>query len=183
MITDLQRSHTPSPPSPSGRAIAWTAAFRIALFAAALNFVLNFIWEISQGPLYAAPHDTHSRLKMTFYGLICLWASLGDVVITLISYLIAAGIARDFAWLMRPLKGRLFAPLAVWLISGLLITARLEHQAVATGRWAYGPLMPTIGGIGLAPLLQWVVVPLVWLWLMRWRSGPADSPGLAPKDG
>ncbi len=163
-------SDSNQPPPPVGRTdrtITWKAAFRFALFAAALNFALNFVWEISQGSLYAAPHAARLPLNMPLYCVICLRASLGDVAITVISYLIAAGIARDIAWLIRSPKLRFFAPLAAWLTSGLLITVWLEHEALATGRWAYGRLMPTIGGVGLAPLLQWVVVPLIWFWLLR----------------
>lgn len=35
--------------------------------------------------------------------------------------------------------------------------------------WAYGPAMPVVPGlrVGLSPVLQWLVVPLVVIWFTR----------------
>jgi len=36
------------------------------------------------------------------------------------------------------------------------------------GSWAYAQAMPVVAGIGLSPLLQWVLVPLVVLCTVRY---------------
>lgn len=33
--------------------------------------------------------------------------------------------------------------------------------------WDYAPAMPVIAGIGLTPMLQWVLLPPLILWLSR----------------
>ena len=50
---------------------------------------------------------------------------------------------------------------------GLVYTVHSERVNLARGAWAYAPAMPTLPwlGTGLAPVLQWLVVPaaaLVW---------------------
>lgn len=46
--------------------------------------------------------------------------------------------------------------------------------------WDYAPSMPLVNGIGLTPLLQWSVVPVVMIALFRRmrraRSGARDFP-------
>ncbi len=43
---------------------------------------------------------------------------------------------------------------------GVVYTAFSEWlNLVVRQSWAYSPLMPVIGGIGLTPLLQWLVIP------------------------
>ena len=52
---------------------------------------------------------------------------------------------------------------------GLGITVLVERLATAWGLWTYSALMPVLPGlgIGLAPLAQWVVVPLLAFGAMR----------------
>ncbi|MGL1834438.1 hypothetical protein ACKVEX_12605 [Rhodocyclaceae bacterium SMB388] len=54
------------------------------------------------------------------------------------------------------------------IASGVSYTAFSEwHNVHVAGSWAYVESMPTIVGIGVSPLLQWIVVPLTVIWLMR----------------
>jgi hypothetical protein len=48
-----------------------------------------------------------------------------------------------------------------------LITIGLEMYAVQQGRWAYALDVPTLFGIGLLPLAQWLLVPLITLFALR----------------
>lgn len=49
------------------------------------------------------------------------------------------------------------------------------------GRWSYGPSMPLLLGVGVSPLAQWVVVPVVMLWLAkRYLRRGAVEPVAAP---
>ncbi|WP_162899861.1 hypothetical protein [Halomonas sp. JS92-SW72] len=43
------------------------------------------------------------------------------------------------------------------------------HATVLQDRWQYGELMPTLPllGTGLAPLLQWLLLPPLIVWLAR----------------
>jgi hypothetical protein len=63
----------------------------------------------------------------------------------------------------------LLALVAFYLGAGLVITAVLEALNVYVwGRWAYTTRMPRAFGLGVGPLLQWLVVPPLTLSLTRW---------------
>ncbi len=57
-----------------------------------------------------------------------------------------------------------------YLAIGLVIT--IAFELLATGpldQWEYGELMPTVPiiGVGAAPVAQWVILPLLQLWLVK----------------
>ena len=58
-------------------------------------------------------------------------------------------------------------PAATWIAVGVIATIAFERWALARGRWAYGPEMPVVFGIGLLPLLQWLIVPALTLVVMQ----------------
>ena len=54
------------------------------------------------------------------------------------------------------------------LAAGLGFTVFSEWVNVyVTGAWDYQPTMPLVAGIGLTPLLQWVVVPTLMFLIVR----------------
>ena len=54
------------------------------------------------------------------------------------------------------------------LAAGLGFTVFSEwYNVYILGAWAYQPAMPLVAGIGLTPLLQWVVVPTLMLFIAR----------------
>jgi hypothetical protein len=55
---------------------------------------------------------------------------------------------------------------------GVLAMIGFERWALAAGRRAYASDMPLVFGVGLLPLLQWIVVPAVTLALVRVRARP-----------
>ncbi len=132
---------------------------------ALLVFAFHFGWEMMQAGWFA------SMQGLTFWSatLLCLHATAGDLLITAIAFVAAALIARSAFW---PVSPRVGIAAATFIAVGLAITAAYEVFAVATGRWRYGPRMPTILGIGTLPLLQWLIVPLAELLLFRllWRG-------------
>lgn len=132
--------------------------FNIALFA----FLLNYPWEFLQVPFFQAmPEMPH--WDAIFY---CTRATLGDVLITLVAFWLVAAWQRNRDWLLRP---RLPA-LAGFVAVGVLVTIALEWHATALAdRWQYAGFMPTVPllGTGLLPLLQWLILPLVVIWLTR----------------
>ena len=134
--------HNPATLSTIARAGLWSA----------LAFALNLTWEVAQARLYT--------IWAAADGLSLAWAllhcSLGDVVIALAVFALA-GIALWRAdWpASRPWAGGVIA-----VIGAIVITAWSErYQVYRTGAWSYTPDMPTIYGVGLSPLLQWLIIP------------------------
>ncbi len=127
-----------------------------------LSFLGHFAWEILQAPLFSSMNQVGH-----FAGIfICLTATFGDLAIALAAFWTAAVLARNRMWFTLP--GRR-AP-AMYIAVGLLLTVGLEYlHTVITGRWTYDgamPILPVIG-TGLAPILQWIFVPLLVLWYLR----------------
>lgn len=120
------------------------------------GFLLNYPWEFIQAPLFdgmaGAPHWEAVKT--------CTRAALGDAVILLISYWLVAGLVRSRDWITSS-TGR---ELLLLIAFGVGITAVIE-TLVLQGRWltqwAYSAVMPVVPGwgIGLVPILQWVVLP------------------------
>lgn len=138
---------------------------RWLVFTAAV-LILHYIWEMAQAGLFVGMKEQ----PIAQSAVRCFKAALGDVVITAIAFAPAALSVRRIHW---PLMSTFVAPV-VCVATGLVITIRFEKFALATSRWAYAPEMPTLFGIGISPIAQWIVIPLVELALFRrlWRAGP-----------
>lgn len=140
------------------RQLLATPEFNVVLFA----LLLNFPWEFLQVPLFAEmPAMAHWDAV-----LFCTRATLGDVLIALVAYWVVAGVRRRRDWLRCPDAKAIAGFVAV----GVVITIGLEwHATVLQDRWQYGELMPTLPllGTGLAPLLQWLLLPPLIVWLAR----------------
>ncbi|MEK6372238.1 MAG: hypothetical protein AABO58_06035 [Acidobacteriota bacterium] len=122
---------------------------------ALIAFALHFGWEMTQAKWFA----TMNELPFWTATAWCMRAALWDVAIAAAAYLAAAVAARNASW---PRSPRALA-IAVYFAVGLAITVATEHWALAAGRWRYEAAMPTVGGIGVTPLLQWIVVPAITL--------------------
>lgn len=101
----------------------------------------------------------------------CTLATLGDAGIALAAFWVTAIVARDRSWTLRPNS----LDISVFLGVGVVLTILFE--ALATGvieRWAYSDAMPRLPviGIGLMPLLQWLVIPPLVLWFVRRQIAP-----------
>ncbi len=133
-------------------------AFHIAVF----SFLLNFIWELLQLPLFVVADD------FPYYEAIlhCTQATFGDVLISLAAYYGASMFTQSRYWMLSYDK----AGVVVFLSIGMIITVVFE--LLATGpldRWQYGELMPIIPviNVGLSPVVQWLFLPLLQLWFVR----------------
>lgn len=130
--------------------LRWTAA----------AFALNLVWEIGQVRLYTIYRE--GDLATIAYAI--AHCTVGDAMIAFACYLVAAGLTRDGAWPTRQ-PG---AGVAVAVASGVVYTVFSEWLNVSVrGSWAYAESMPRISGIGVAPLLQWLLVPLGTLYWVR----------------
>ena len=136
-----------------------SVARRALVLYALLSAGLNLAWETVQLPLYTI-FETGTPGFITYAVAHC---TAGDVLIALASYGVAA-VATGPGWIIeRPIAGGVTA-----ILTGVIYTAFSEWLNVSVrGSWAYADVMPTLAGIGLSPLLQWVIVPVVVIWLTR----------------
>jgi hypothetical protein len=126
-----------------------------------LSFLGHFAWELLQAPLFESMGAVDH-----FKGiLICLRATFGDLAIALGAFWSAALAGDGRRWVARPTL-RAFV---VYVGTGLIATVALEYLSMEVlDRWAYGPEMPLLPilGTGLAPILQWLIVPITVLWYL-----------------
>ena len=118
----------------------------------ALAFVLNLTWEIGHVRLYT--------IWAAADGMSVAWAllhcSVGDVMIALALFALAGIVLRRADWpASRPWTGG-----AIVVIGAIAFTAWSEwYNVYRAGNWGYTASMPLIFGIGLSPLLQWIILP------------------------
>jgi len=125
-----------------------------------LSFSLNLVWEVAQLPLYTIARDP-SVARIAYAVLHC---TLGDAIIAAAGFILAGFVFQDADWpSSRPWPGG-----AVATLFGLAYTTYSEwYNVYEVGAWAYSARMPLVLGIGLAPLLQWLVVPVAMLLIVR----------------
>ena len=126
--------------------------------------LLNFPWEMLQAPLFA---DMRSSLHPAAT-MACLQATFGDMVIMLLAHAVVAIHARDRRWMVTANGAQLMLFIAV----GLSITVFIEWLATRglwVSNWTYAPTMPLLPGtgVGLVPMLQWLLLPLLTVWFTR----------------
>lgn len=135
--------------------------------------LLNYSWELTQAPLYQG-------LATAAYWTVvkgCARATLGDAFIMLVAYWSIAGIARNRWWFVRAAR----LPFVGFLGIGIVLTIVIERLALRSSwsgwGWRYSEAMPLVPWleIGLTPLLQWLTLPVVTLWLVR-RQTAARAP-------
>ena len=131
---------------------------RVAALAL-IAYALHFAWEMAQAKWFA----TMTELPFWTATAWCARAAGWDVAISAAAYLAASAVVRRWRW-VRPLS---WVALAIYLAAGLAVTSVIEWSALAKGRWRYAPEMMTVEGVGILPLLQWMVVPVVILAVAR----------------
>ncbi len=130
----------------------------------ALAFALNLAWEIAHVRLYTIWAEA-DRASVAWSLLHC---SLGDVVIALAMFALAGLVLWRADWpASRPWTGGVIV-----VIGAMAFTAWSEwYNVYRVGSWSYTASMPTIFGIGLSPLLQWLILPPVMVGAYR-KLGP-----------
>lgn len=118
-----------------------------------LAFLLNFVWELIQIPLYRnSSYDTN-------HILFCALASVADTIMVLLIYSGLAAIFKDLFWVNHL---RLIRIVIVVLIGGTgAVLSEMRH--LSSGSWAYDDSMPVIPvfNVGIAPLLQFMILPVL----------------------
>lgn len=144
----------------------WLQALRAYLL---FVFLANLAWEILQLPLYTIFWEK-SAAEIAFAIAHC---TAGDILIATVCLVAALITLGKRSW---PIKG--FWRVAVLTVSlGFLYTTFSEWlNLVVRESWAYSEYMPVVPllNVGLSPLLQWIVIPLVGLrWIERRTHLPA----------
>jgi len=132
------------------------------LVVAFFSFVLHFVWEFVQVPTYAGiaelPHWEAIKL--------CMSATFGDVGFALTAFWVACLTALRRDGMLRPTH---FSA-AIFVAVGIVLTVGFEYYYTNISlRWTYSELMPLVPplGTGMSPLLQWIFVPTLVIWLTR----------------
>jgi hypothetical protein len=130
----------------------------VALF----SFLLHFVWEFVQVPTFAA------MAEMAHWAAtkLCIAATFGDVGFALTAFWLASLAAGRRDWVLQPSR----LPLAVFVAVGVVLTVGFEYYYTQISlRWSYSAAMPLVPpfGTGLSPLLQWLIIPPLVIWLAR----------------
>ena len=115
----------------------------------------NLAWEFAQMPLYTL-WGTGSAREIVFAAVHCTG---GDVLIGGAALFGALLLFGTTAW-----PNSRFTVVAIAAVAaGLGYTVYSEHLNTARNAWSYSAFMPVLPGLGtgLAPLAQWLVVPLL----------------------
>ena len=129
---------------------------------AMFSFLLHFVWEFLQVPTYAGMAEIAHLQGIK----VCKSATIGDVGFALTAFWTASLVARTRHWI----GDQVALPVLVFLGTGIALTVGFEfYYTQVTQRWTYSDLMPLVPpfGTGLSPLLQWIVIPPLVLWLSR----------------
>lgn len=138
----------------------------------AMSAPLHLSWEFAQMPLYEVWY-TGSPLEIAYNGLHC---TVGDLMIAAVSLLLAVILIRYGRWLPR----RWPAVLLTTVTLGFGYTIFSEwHNVFVLRSWAYANLMPILPGtgIGLSPLIQWLLIPPLGFWLAGRQQQVASKSG------
>lgn len=120
----------------------------------------HLLWEFAHMPLYTL-WESGTRAEIAFAALHCTG---GDLLIAAGALALAVVLFGGRVW-----PAQRYLPVAAATIAfGLVYTIFSEWLNIEIRQsWAYRETMPRLPGLamGLTPLLQWLVVPAVALWL------------------
>lgn len=129
--------------------------FFIAFFA----FLLNLAWEVPHSLLY----KTTTEMSQPEFVPRILKASAGDIIMVLIIFLGISLYNKSLAWNLNKEN------IILSVIISAIIAIAFELYAQYTHRFEYLPSMPLIPimNIGITPVLQMVVTPLMVFYLIE----------------
>lgn len=116
-------------------------------------FLMNFIWEMAQGPLYEG--FEYDWKHISFCGL----ASIADMLMVLILLYGFGLVYKNVFWIQKMGTSKVL-PLILFGTTGAIL-AELWHTT--RGDWLYAetmPLLPMVD-VGILPVLQFAILP--WL--------------------
>lgn len=143
------------------RESAWFSILRAYLV---WTVVSHLVWEVIQLPFYTI----WTQETPVYNAFAVLHCTAGDVLIASAALALSLVVAGRGAW---PFER--FWPV-VSLATGMGIGYTIYSEWLNTGvrlAWAYSEWMPVIPvlGTGLSPLMQWLVLPPLGMWVCRRR--------------
>lgn len=141
-----------------GRDLFASPEFNVGIFA----FLLNYPWEFLQVPFFEGMAEAGHWESILF----CSRAAVGDVLIALTAFGIVSLASGDRLWVLHSARRQQ----AGFILIGVVITVVIELLSTELwGRWEYATAMPTLPVLrtGVLPLLQWIVLPPLVLWMVR----------------
>jgi uncharacterized membrane protein len=161
---ELAAPRTPSA-APASRVASegfWLGALRRYF---AFVAVANLVWEIAQLPLYTIWYEATPG-EIAFAVAHCTG---GDILIASASLLLALLLVARPTWPDETY--RRVATLTVAFAVPYTVFSEWLNTEIR-GSWAYSELMPVVPVLdaGLAPLAQWIVIPIAAFW---WARRPA----------
>ena len=135
------------------KAIDKVAFKKMMLVILVLGFILNFVWELVQMPLYKDAPYTTSHIAF------CALASVADALMVLLIYLVLALIFKNPFWVQNIQWQRVVIVIVIGGVGAIL--SEMRHLSISS--WAYDDSMPIIPmvNVGLSPLLQFALLPIV----------------------
>ena len=144
---------------------SWVTSVRLYLLVSLLG---HAVWEVVQLPLFTLWHEAPPQ-QIAFATLHCIGGDLAIAASVLIAGLALAGRA---GW---PREGA--RPVGACVLAfGVAYTAWSEYSNTVIRRtWTYTDAMPLVPWteIGVTPIMQWIIVPMLALATASWRvKGP-----------
>ena len=120
---------------------------------AALAFLFNLIWELIQIPLYK--NGSYSLEHIAF----CALASIADAILVMLLFFGSAVIFKNLFWI----QDKKWQQIIIVILIGGIGTVLGEMRHLSIGSWAYADVMPIIPivNVGLSPILQFMILPIV----------------------
>lgn len=120
--------------------------FRFIVILVISAFLMHLFWENTQAPLYAGYSSFGQQFPM------CFFATIGDVIFTVLVYLGIGLLKKDFEWIARINKRDIFVLATV----GFFYAVGIEWRALLFAQWNYALAMPIIPwfNVGLTPIIQ-----------------------------
>lgn len=132
----------------------------------------SLLWEVAQLPLYTLWADP----RPVWIAFAIAHCTVGDAMIGTTALMLALILSRAGERASWPAT-RVVLITVVLAVAYTLLSERIN---LLQGHWAYSSSMPVLAWIevGLAPLAQWVIVPLLaWWWANRARVRRPESGG------
>lgn len=132
---------------------------RYVAIVAGVAYLLNLAWEVSQGFLYKGYEYDFRHISF------CALASVADVLMVFI-LLFGFGLMYGNVYWTRHLPPYRIAAL---MVAGGLGAIVAETLHTGRGSWSYAEAMPLLPwlGVGLTPVLQFTILPLVIFWACK----------------
>ena len=124
------------------------------------SYFINFVWESFHSVfLFNLPN-----FSLREYVLLMNHVSSVDALMILGIYIITAFMLKDYLWINKLNNKK------IWIFGGLCFAFALwvEYRGVfLLHKWSYSPLMPTIFGFGLSPIIQLFTTGLIAIFIIK----------------